>query len=723
MDFTDNDNIILEVSKRLDITEKQVKAVVGLLDEGSTVPFIARYRKEVTGGLDEVAVRDIELTLKTVRDFMARKEFIVEAIESADQMTPKIMEQITSASTSTELEDIYAPFKPKKRTRATIARERGLEPLAKIIMSGKPTDIYGVASRFRNKDVADEDEALAGACDIIAEWASESARLRNTTRNAYRNRGSLVSAPVKGAEENLQSSPFATYSNFSNSVRRILSHQYLALRRAETEKLIKVKYNLDENSFSLDDKLCESFAPRNASEDCREIIDDAVKDASKRLIRPSVENEISSSLKEEADRVAIDIFATNLRQLLLASPLRGKRILAIDPGYRTGCKVVAIDEQGNLLDDAVIYPVPPRNDFEGAQKILTRLITRHKLNAVALGSGTASRETEKFLKTYRIIPDPAIFIVNEDGASVYSASEIARTEFPDKDVTVRGAVSIGRRLIDPLAELVKIDPKSIGVGQYQHDVDQTKLKNALDYTVMSCVNAVGVDVNTASASLLGYVSGIGPAIAKNIVKYRVENGPFKIRTDLKKVPRLGDKAYQQSAGFLRIADGPEPLDNTGIHPEQYPLVKKMSSALKVPLKELIGNASILTGIDRKAMAKELGILEETLNDIITELKKPGRDPRLDNADTAFHPEIESFEDLRVGMKLHGVVNNITAFGAFVNLGIKDSGLLHISKISKKRITAVSDVLKLGQQIEVVVTDIDTARHRISLASPEVMGNE
>lgn len=715
MIFSSAENIIKEVSRRVEISEKQVKAVVDLLDEGATVPFISRYRKEVTGALDEVAVRNIELTLKSMREFMARKEFVVEAIETAEAMTPKIMEQITAASTPTELEDIYAPFKPKKRTRATAARERGLEPLAKMIMSGKPTDLYAVASRFRNKDVADEEEALAGASDIIAEWASESPRLRNATRNAYRNRGSLISTPVKGEEENLKTSPFATYSNFSNSVRRIPSHQYLALRRAESEKLIKVKYNLDENTFSLEERLSESFTPRMASDECREIIEEAVKDASKRLIRPSVENEISSSLKEEADRVAIDIFATNLRQLLLASPLRGKRVLAIDPGYRTGCKVVAIDEQGNLLDDAVIYPVPPRNDFEGAQKTLSRIIARHKLNAVALGSGTASRETEKFLKSYGIMPDSAIFIVNEDGASVYSASDLARAEFPDKDVTVRGAVSIGRRLIDPLAELVKIDPKSIGVGQYQHDVDQTKLKNALDYTVMSCVNAVGVDVNTASASLLGYVSGIGASIANNIVKYRAENGPFKSRTELKKVPRLGDKAFQQSAGFLRIADGKEPLDNTGIHPEQYPLVKKLASALKVNTSGIVGNKTALDQIDVKTTAKELGVLEETLNDIINELKKPGRDPRLDNAETAFRPEIESFEDLRVGMKLPGIVNNITAFGAFINLGIKESGLLHISKISSKRINAVSDVLRLGQQIEVVVTDIDPSRRRISLA--------
>ena len=719
MEFSTIDNIIREVSARLDIPEKKVKAVVSLLDEGATVPFISRYRKEATGALDEVAVRNIEVTLKSVREFFARKEFVAEAIESAGKLSPEISRQIAEASSPTQLEDIYAPFKPKKRTRATMARERGLEPLAKMIMSGKPEDPEYAARRFCNDEVTDSDEALAGAADIIAEWASESTRLRNASRNAYRNRGSLVCSPAKGEEENLKNSTFATYSNFSNSIKRISSHQYLALRRAETEKLLKVKYSLDDTSYSLEEKLCDSFTPRHASTACREIINDAVIDASKRLIRPSVENEISADLKENADKVAIDIFATNLRQLLLASPLRGKRILAIDPGYRTGCKVVAIDEQGNLLDDAVIYPVPPRNDFEGAAKTVNRLISRYKLNAIALGSGTASRETEKFLKNYHIMPDADIYVVNEDGASVYSASELARAEFPDKDVTVRGAVSIGRRLIDPLAELVKIDPKSIGVGQYQHDVDQTKLKNALDYTVMSCVNAVGVDVNTASASLLSYVAGIGPALANNIVKYRAENGAFKSRPELKKVPRLGDKAYQQAVGFLRIADGREPLDNTGIHPEQYALVKKLAAILKVKPGELIGNKSLLESADAEMLASQLGVLPETVKDIITELMKPGRDPRIDNAEEAFHPEIESFEELRPGMKLHGVVNNITAFGAFVNLGIKESGLLHISKISRKRINTVSDVLRLGQQIEVVVIDIDHTRHRISLATSEM----
>lgn len=710
------ENIISDVAKRLSLSERSVSAVIKLLDEGATVPFISRYRKEATGSLDEVAVRSIETTLKTVRDLYARKEFVKEAIESAGAMTPRIEQSLCDARTMTEVEDIYAPFKPKKRTRATIARERGLEPLAKIIMAGNATDPLASARRFiRNEEVASAEDAIAGACDIIAEWASESTRLRNMTRNSYQRRGSLICSPAKGKEEELAASPFATYGNFSNSVRRIPSHQYLALRRAETEGMIKVKYQLDDSHGSLEEALTEAYASRNATNQCREIIENAVADATKRLIRPSVENEVSSSLKEEADRVAIDIFAQNLRQLLLASPLKCRRVLAIDPGYRTGCKVVAIDEQGNLLDDTVIYPTPPRSDLEGAAITLRKLISRHKLDAIALGNGTASRETERFLKDFKLMEPGAIFVVSEDGASVYSASDIARNEFPDKDVTVRGAVSIGRRLIDPLAELVKIDPKSIGVGQYQHDVDQSKLKNALDYTVMSCVNAVGVDVNTASASLLAYVSGIGPSLAANIVKYRAENGPFSTRKELKKVPRLGEKAFEQAAGFLRISSGEEPLDNTGIHPESYPIVKEIARILGVKTKDLPANDTLLNKINPSELAlKGIGGLE-TITDIIAELRKPGRDPRTDNAETAFQPAIESFEQLRIGQKLPGLVSNITAFGAFIDLGIKESGLLHISKISTRRINAVSDVLRLGQQIEVTVADLDPIRRRISLS--------
>ncbi|MDE6560466.1 MAG: RNA-binding transcriptional accessory protein [Muribaculaceae bacterium] len=716
MTTTDKENIILKgVAAKTGLPLKGVAAVIKLLDEGATVPFISRYRKELTGSMDEVAVRAVEAALKAQRELEARRDFIREAIENAGALDAKTKEALANAANMTELEDIYAPYKPKKRTRATIAREKGLEPLAKMIMTGKPEDCAEAARRFVGKhEVKDTQEALAGASDIIAEWASESARLRNITRNHYQRAASLSTTVAKGKDEELQASPFAQYAEFSQSVRRMPSHQYLALRRAETEGLVKVKYELPEKGAELRDKLMDNFGPRYASRECSDLIDAAVEDAAKRLLCPSVETEVSASLKEEADKVAIDIFAGNLRQLLLGAPLKGHRILAIDPGYRTGCKVVALDQQGNLLDDSVIYPVPPRNDFEGAHRIIETLIRKHKLDTVAIGNGTASRETEKFVKGSGLMPEKSIYVVSENGASVYSASDVARKEFPDKDVTVRGAVSIGRRLIDPLAELVKIDPKSIGVGQYQHDVDQSKLKDMLDYTVMSCVNAVGVDVNTASEQLLSYVSGIGPALAKNIVAYRAANGDFRTRKELKKVPRLGEKAFELSAGFLRIPGGDEPLDNTGIHPESYGLVKEMAKSIGKDVSELPAKAALLDSIDIKTLAdKGIGGLE-TMTDIIVELKKPGRDPRTDDDNEAFTPGVEDFDSLAEGMILPGIVNNITAFGAFVDLGIKENGLLHISKISKRRISSVGEVLKLGQRIEVKVIDIDRSRKRISL---------
>lgn len=712
----EKDDIILKgVSARTGLPLKGVAAVIKMLDEGATVPFISRYRKELTGSMDEVAIRSVEAALKVQRELETRRCFIREAIVNAGALDNKISEALENASSMTELEDIYAPYKPKKRTRATIAREKGLEPLAKILMSGQPKDCAEAARRFVGKnDVKDVEEALSGASDIIAEWASESPRLRNITRNHYQRAGSIVSTVAKGKEDELKASPFAQYADFSQSVRRMPSHQYLALRRAETEGLIKVKYELPEKGAELREKLMDNFGPRYASRECSDIIDVAVEDAAKRLLCPSVETEVSASLKEEADKVAIDIFAGNLRQLLLGAPLKGHRILAIDPGYRTGCKVVALDQQGNLLDDSVIYPVPPRNDFDGAFKTIERLINKHHLDSVAIGNGTASRETENFVKGSGLVLEKSVYVVSENGASVYSASELARKEFPDKDVTVRGAVSIGRRLIDPLAELVKIDPKSIGVGQYQHDVDQVKLKDMLDYTVMSCVNAVGVDVNTASEQLLSYVSGIGPALAKNIVAYRAANGDFRTRKDLKKVPRLGDKAFELSAGFLRIPGGDEPLDNTGIHPESYGLVKEMAKSIRRDVSELPAKAVLLDSIDINTLAEKGVGGVETMTDIIAELKKPGRDPRTEDDNEAFTPGVEDFDHLEEGMVLPGIVNNITAFGAFVNLGIKENGLLHISRISKKRIFSVAEVLKLGQHIEVKVIDIDRQRKRIGL---------
>ena len=712
----DKEEIILRgVAERTALPMKYVAAVVKLLDEGATVPFISRYRKELTGSMDEVGVRAVEAALKAQRELEARRDFIREAIANAGALDAKTGEALDKAATMTELEDVYAPYRPKKRTRATIAREKGLEPLAKLLMTGRPEDLEEAARRYVGKhDVKDAAEALAGASDIIAEWASESPRLRNITRNHYQRAATLACTPAKGKDEELKGSPFAQYADFSQSVRRMPSHQYLALRRAESEGLVKVKYELPEKGAELRDRLIDNFGPRYASKECARILDSAVEDAAKRLLQPSVETEVSASLKEEADKVAIDIFAGNLRQLLLGAPLKGHRILAIDPGYRTGCKVVVLDQQGNLLDDSVIYPVPPRNDFAGAHRTMESLMKKHRLDTVAIGNGTASRETEKFVKGSGLVPEKSVYVVSENGASVYSASDVARKEFPDKDVTVRGAVSIGRRLIDPLAELVKIDPKSIGVGQYQHDVDQAKLKDMLDYTVMSCVNAVGVDVNTASEQLLSYVSGIGPALARNIVAYRAANGDFRTRKELKKVPRLGDKAFELSAGFLRIPGGDEPLDNTGIHPESYALVKEMAGSIGKDVKDLPAKGELLDSIDVKGLAaKGIGGLE-TMTDIIAELKKPGRDPRTDDDNEAFTPGVEDFDSLTEGMTLPGIVNNITAFGAFVDLGIKENGLLHISRISKRRISSVGEVLKLGQRIEVKVVEIDRARKRISL---------
>lgn len=703
------------VASATGLPEAGVSAVISLLDEGATVPFISRYRKERTGSLDEVAVRAVETALAQVRALEARRDFVAEAIETAEAMTPELQKKLMQADTMTEIEDIYAPFKPRRRTRATAAREKGLEPLAKIIMAGRSADVEASAARFAGREgVADTEEAIAGAADIIAEWASESERLRNITRNTYRRSARLVATAVKGKEAELAASALAQYADFSQAVRRIASHQYLALRRAEREGLVKVRYEL-EDADALTDALCRAFTPRGASRSCAGIISDAVTDATKRLLRPSVENEVSASLKEEADRVAIDIFSGNLRQLLLAAPLKGQRILALDPGFRTGCKVVALDAQGNLLDDTVIYPVPPRTDMKGAAATLASLIKRHRLDAVALGNGTASRETERFLRDSRVIDPRKIFIVSESGASVYSASDIARHEFPDKDVTVRGAVSIGRRLIDPLAELVKVDPKSIGVGQYQHDVDQSQLKDALDYTVMSCVNAVGVDVNTASEKLLSYISGIGPVLAANIVNYRAANGDFADRRSLKKVPRLGDKAFELAAGFLRVPHGREPLDNTGIHPESYPVVTQIAKRLKVSPAELQGNAELLAKVNPEQLAAEGLAGRETIADIVTELRKPGRDPRLESNENDFVPSVGSFEELREGMTVSGKVSNITAFGAFVDLGIHENGLIHISQLSDRRVGSVGDVLRLGQQVEARVISLDPARRRIGLS--------
>lgn len=683
------------------LPHKGVEAVIALLDEGATVPFISRYRKERTGSLDEVAVRDIELALCRRRELEKRRDSIIENLGESGALTPELQAKFENAATMTEIEDLYAPYKPKRRTRAAIAREKGLEPLAKRIMAGRAARLDAPA------------EDIAGACDIIAEWAAETPRLRNIVRREFRKRGNICASVTKDKAAEIAASPYAEYNGFDRPLRRCSSHQYLALRRAEREGFLKVKYNMPDDEAVID-ALCGNFGPREATEACGKLIDDSVADAYKRLLRPSVENELAAEMKEEADKVAIGIFSDNLRALLLAAPLPGRRVLAIDPGYRTGCKVVAIDAQGNLLADTVIYPTEPRCDTEGARKTLAQLIDRYRLDTVALGDGTASRQTEDFLRKSGLVKPDSLYVVSENGASVYSASDIARREFPDKDVTVRGAVSIGRRLIDPLAELVKIDPKSIGVGQYQHDVDQTGLRDALDYTVMSCVNAVGVDLNTASAKLLEYISGIGPVMASRIVEYRQANGPFADRKSLLKVPRLGAKAFEQAAGFLRVRDGANPLDNTGIHPESYAIVKDMAKRAGVAVEKLVSDSSLVDRLDIEA-AVAGGAGRQTVLDIVAELRKPGRDPRTDADTDAFVPEVADFDELRPGMVLPGLVANITAFGAFINLGIKESGLLHISQISDRRVNNVADVLKLGQKVSVKVLDIDSARRRISLS--------
>lgn len=680
---------------------KGVEAVIALLDDGATVPFISRYRKERTGSLDEVAVRDIEVALARRRELEKRRDSIIASLADSGILTDELRRRFEEAATMTEVEDLYAPYKPKRRTRASIAREKGLEPLAKKIMAGRAARLDATA------------DDIAGACDIIAEWAAETPRLRNIVRRELRRKGNISASVAKDKAAEIGASPYAEYADFDRPLRRCSSHQYLALRRAEREGFLKVKYTVADDEAVVD-ALCANFGPREATDECGRLIDDSVADAYKRLIRPSIENELAAEMKEEADRVAIGIFSDNLRALLLAAPLPGRRILAIDPGYRTGCKVVAIDEQGTLLDDTVIYPTEPRRDTEGATRTLSQMISKYRLDTVALGDGTASRQTEDFLRRSGLVKSDSLYVVSENGASVYSASDIARREFPDKDVTVRGAVSIGRRLIDPLAELVKIDPKSIGVGQYQHDVDQTGLREALDYTVMSCVNAVGVDLNTASARLLEYISGIGPVMASRIVEYRQENGPFADRKSLLKVPRLGAKAFEQAAGFLRVRDGANPLDNTGIHPESYPVVKAMASRAGIGIDRLVADSSLVDRLDVEA-AVAAGAGRQTVLDILAELRKPGRDPRTDADTDAFVPEVSDFDELHVGMVVPGTVANITAFGAFIHLGIKESGLLHISQISDRRINNVGDVLKLGQKVTVKITDIDTVRRRISLS--------
>lgn len=702
-------DLIALAATNLGLPVNFVRSTAALLAQGDTIPFISRYRKEVTGNMDEISIRNIQNEIARLAALEDRRAAVLESIEQQEKLTPELRQKIDEATTMSALEDLYLPFRPRRRTRATVARERGLEPLAKMLMSAREgSSIDAMAKRFVKDEVTDTDMAIEGASDIIAEWVSERPAIRNGLRRRFQQQASVTCTVVKGKEA--EAATFRSYFDYSHSMRNLPSHQYLAMRRGEAEGLLKLSIKVDEEQAI--DKAAERFIPANAKGEARQVLRNAVADGYKRLLRPSIETEMAAEWKEKADDVAIELFASNLRQLLLGSPLRGRRILALDPGFRTGCKVVALDESGNLLADSVIYPNEPKCDTVGAMRILMGLIDEYELDTIALGDKTASRETQSFLRQSGISDFTELFIVSENGASVYSASDVAREEFPDKDVTVRGAVSIGRRLIDPLAELVKIDPKSIGVGQYQHDVDQSRLKDALDFTVMSCVNSVGVDLNTASPQLLGYISGIGKAMAAKIVDYRSKNGRFATRADLLKVPRLGAKIFEQAAGFLRVPDSPNPLDNTGIHPESYHIVERMAADLGVPVASLPANESLISKINPENYA-EFGA--ETVKDILTELRKPGRDPREEAENVQFDDSIHTIDDLSVGMVLPGKVSNITAFGAFIDLGIKENGLLHISQMSNKRISKPEQVVKLNQHITVKVIDVDFDRKRISLS--------
>ncbi|HAP30053.1 MAG TPA: RNA-binding transcriptional accessory protein [Porphyromonadaceae bacterium] len=702
------------IAREMQLPEKHVAACLGLLSEGSTIPFISRYRKEATGGLDEVEIFAIQQRFEALQEFFHRKEYIIQTIESQGRLTPEIKERIDAATEFAVLEDIYLPFKPRRRTRAQIARENGLEPLARMIMAQNCQDVEAAARRFVNENVADTEKAVAGASDIIAEWVSEDETARERVRNTFRRHGRVASRVIKGKEE--EAGNFQNYFKVDEPLQRCQSHRYLAMRRGEAEGFLRVGIDIDDDRMLA--RLRERFVRRNATAASAAIVEEAVRDGYRRLMRPSIESQIAQEAKEKADDAAIRAFADNVHQLLLAAPLGARRTIGIDPGYRTGCKVVVLDANGNLVAHDVIYPTPPRNYTVDAERRLLRYAAEYDVEAVAIGNGTASRETERFVRSIRFPHKVEIFVVSENGASVYSASKVAREEFPDEDVTVRGAVSIARRLMDPLAELVKIDPKAIGVGQYQHDVDQSKLKRSLDATVEACVNQVGVNINTASRQLLSYVSGIGDALAANIVAYRAENGDFRSRREIMRVPRLGAKAFEQAAGFLRVPGSDNVLDNTGVHPERYELVKRMASDAGCPLEELVRNHEALAAIDlNKYVEGDLGL--PTLTDIVAELEKPGRDPREKAGEFAFDENVSDISDLAEGMVLPGIVNNITDFGAFVDIGVHESGLIHISQIAARRVSHPSDVLKLHQQVKVRVISVDLQRKRIGLSLRDV----
>ena len=699
------------ISGRLQVKEWQVENCAALFEDGATIPFISRYRKERTGGLDEVAVAEIRHWADVFEEMDRRKATVLEAVSQAGALTDELRKKIESCVDARELEDIYLPYKPKRRTRATVAREAGLEPLADRMYNVEIADPSREAVKFLNDKVLSVDDALAGARDIIAERLSETASVRETLRQIFRTRRIVSKATKKASGQ--EAMKYRSYFDYSESLERIAPHRLLAMLRAEEEGFVNLKIDADPQKCGK--KIYYDFCQehRYPASPLAEHLHLAFEDSFKRLLEPSIANEVIKDAKEKADMESIRIFGENLRQLLLAPPVGQKRVLAIDPGFRTGCKVVCLDEQGNLLHNEAIFPHPPVSDKIKSIKTISSLVDRFSIEVVAIGNGTASRETEEFIKRVGLPQGVRVFTVSEDGASIFSASEIAREEFPEYDVTVRGAVSIGRRLMDPLAELVKIDPKSLGVGQYQHDVDQSLLKEKLDNTVESCVNSVGVNLNTASSYLLSYVSGIGPSLADNIVAYRTENGAYSSRRALLKVKRLGEKAFEQCAGFLRIHGAENPLDDSAVHPEAYHIVDRMAADLGVSTKELVGNADLCSRIDASRYVDTTFGLP-TVNDIINELKKPGLDPRESAQDFEFSGDIKSIDDLIVGMELPGIVTNITAFGAFVDIGIKQNGLIHVSQMGVKGLADPSKVLKLHQQVKVCVISIDLDRERIGL---------
>ena len=704
------------IAQTLNLNIEAVGNTLSLLEEGCTIPFISRYRKERTGALDEVQIAAISNENERLKDIQKRKETVIKTITEQEKMTPELQKRIEECWDATELEDIYLPFKPRRRTRAQVAREQGLEPLAQILMMQRERDPERAAQTFVKGDVKDADMAIKGAQDIIAETVSEDEHSRQQLRGAYRRTAIITSKVVKAKADTDEAAKYHDYFDWKEPLKRCSSHRLLAMRRGEDEGILRLSID------PIDDDECIERLERHyvyGHTPCGNLVAEAVEDSYKRLLKPSIETEFANLSKEKADEEAIRVFAENLRQLLLGAPLGQKRVMGVDPGFRTGCKVVCLDAQGNLLHHEAIFPHPPINKRMQATVHVQQMLEQYHIEAIAIGNGTASRETKSFIEdALHGIQDVSVFVVNEDGASVYSASKVARDEFPDEDVTVRGAVSIGRRLMDPLAELVKIDPKSIGVGQYQHDVDQTKLKQQLDQTVESCVNQVGVNLNTASSHLLQYVSGLGPTLAKNIIDYRKENGAFTSRAQLKKVPRLGPSAYQQCAGFLRIPGAKNPLDNSAVHPESYAIVEQMAKDLGCTVKDLIDQKELRSQLDiKRYVTSEVGL--PTLTDIMKELEKPGRDPREQLEAFEFDSRVQTVEDLEEGMILPGIVTNITNFGAFVDIGVHQDGLIHISQMANRRIAHPTDVVKLHQHVTVKVIEIDHRRNRISLSMKQV----